>query len=91
MELVVIAAYLLSGVIQAGIIGARMIHIMSLIHRMIIHQQREAPMPKCELCPKDAVPAEKIDNPMYVMLELCAECWSREFKMEVEDVDKIAG
>ena len=44
-------------------------------------------MPKCELCPNDAVPAEKIDNPMYVMLELCAECWRLFFKIEVEEVE----
>ena len=42
-------------------------------------------MPKCELCPNEAVPAEQITDPMLVMLELCAECWRLFFKMEVED------
>ena len=48
-------------------------------------------MPKCDLCGNEAVPAEKIDNPMYVMLELCAECWLLFFKMEVEVDHQIAG
>ena len=48
-------------------------------------------MAKCELCPKDAVPADQIDNPIYVMLELCVECWRLFFHVEVDVDHQIAG